>query len=99
MKKNPEQEYEIKFLGWFSKYWKLSDMHKWFINCLNVKINRNDNRNGRCYSDEWQRNIIKDARIINENKRRIINRGMNLLCTPEMKQKYPEINNNIWEDQ
>lgn len=70
---------------------------KWFREKLHEKINREDKRNWRKLDREYWRDLRWDARIINEYAKRIRNPGMNLLRTPEMRRRYPHVNNQQYE--
>ena len=99
MKQHPTQVYEIQVPGWFSEYWNYNQLRSWFMRCLNNKINRNDTRTGRCYTQEWQQNMTRDARIIQQYYgQRVRRSGSNILNTPEMKRRYPNLDNSPYED-
>ena len=97
-KANPTQVYEILVPHDFSEYWDYNQLRAWFIRCMHNKINRADTRTGRCYTPEWQHDMLLDARIINQYSRRIRHTGCNVLNTPEMKRRYPHIDNQPYED-
>lgn len=72
---------------------------RWFRECLNAKINRGLARTGRKLDGDYQTELRRDARHINDYfGRRIRNSGCrNLLRTPELRRRYPQINNQEFE--
>lgn len=71
-----------------------SQYQTWFRKCLNEKINRTLNQTGRKHDQNYSQNLLRDARIIRDN---LSNRGRmsgrNILSTPELKRRYPAIDN------
>jgi hypothetical protein len=100
MKANPETIYDIGEAGciWPPERWTWADFRRWFIKCLQLKINRHDGRTWRKFDREYQRNLRCDADVINDYARRVMRRGLNVLRTPEMRRRYPHINNNPFTD-
>lgn len=67
----------------------------WFRVKLHEKINREDPRAGwRKMQDDYQSDLALDRRTIDDyTRRRIINSGCrNILRTPDLRRRYPEIN-------
>ena len=86
----PDREVKVEY----GEYWKQADFFRWFWDCLDAKINRDDKRTWRKLSYEYQMNMMRDARRINEHYgRRIRQSGRNILSVPEMKKRYPHIDN------
>jgi len=85
---------------WTSPTWTPEKFWQWFHSCLNRKINRKDRRERtyRKMQEEHKQYMRRDARIINDYARRVMRRGLNVLSTPEMRAKYPHINNNMGEE-
>lgn len=66
----------------------------WFNKCLDNKINRADTRCWRKLTDEYQQNLGLDAYIIHQTlNQRVRRSGRNFLRTPELKRRYPDIDN------
>lgn len=67
---------------------------------LNDRINRVDPRTpkGRKSSDAYQRHLDHDARAIADSAQRAVQRGRNILSTPELKRRYPQIDNPPTDD-
>lgn len=77
---------------WSSPRWNKQEFMMWFMTCLNAKINRNDKRQGRCYSQQYQDDLRHDVRIIRQAKQdKIRYSGSNILRTAELKRRYPDI--------
>ena len=83
---------------WPPEVWTRADFRRWFVGCLHNKINRNDGRQFRKLSSEYQSSISHDAQIINDRERGLRRSGRNLLNTPEMKRRYPTVDNPERED-
>lgn len=83
---------------WPPTVWARADFRRWFMSCLHSKINRQDTRQWRKLKPEYQSSLAHDAQIINDRKRGLRRSGCNLLNTPEMKRRYPEINTTEVED-
>lgn len=77
---------------WPPEVWTRADFRRWFTGCLDSKINRQDTRRWRKLTPEYQSSLAHDAQIINDRKRGLRRSGCNLLNTPEMQRRYPEIN-------
>lgn len=96
-KANPEQKWNMGI--WPDESWNFTDFQKWFIKCLNEKINRQDSRTWRKLTPEYQLNLKKDSwRIKDYYRSRAVCSGCNLLNTPEMKNRYPHINTRMIND-
>ncbi len=83
---------------WSNFFWDRHMFMRWFHRCLNEKINRNYNNSGRKYTQEWQSDMRHDSIIINDYANRIRRSGRNILCTKEMKSKYPHVNSQTPEE-
>ena len=80
---------------WDDPFWTLKQFHCWFRKALDAKINREDTRfrDWRKLQQDYQVSLGRDAQIIHDAGRRIRRSGCNLLSTPELKRRYPEIHN------
>lgn len=83
---------------WSEECWSREDFNRWFIRCLHAKINRNDGRKGRRLTEDYQLDQWLDSRIIADHARRICHSGHSLLRTPELRKRYPQVNNQTRED-
>ena len=92
-----KQGKSIKTGMWDTPYFTPEQFENWFRDCLNAKINRTDTRKFRKFGTEYQWDLMKDSRIINDSASRIVRSGCNILNTPEMKKRYPHINTNWGE--
>lgn len=74
--------------------WTYADFCKWFADCLNSKINRTDPRaTWRKMQSDYQNAQARDARIIKQfYAERVVRSGVNILTTPELQRRYPQIN-------
>jgi hypothetical protein len=92
-------EGQVKTGIWKEKEtWNYQEFKKWFYGCLLEKINSHNIVLGRKTSPVYQEDLWTDARIINDYfGKRIRNSGRNILRTPEMKMRYPEIDNPPFE--
>jgi hypothetical protein len=79
--------------AWPPEVWTRADFRRWFVGCLHNKINRLDGRRWLKLSSEYQSGLAHDAQIINDRKRGLRRSGCNLLNTPELKRRYPAIDN------
>lgn len=86
--KNPRGKITVDY----GTYWNEAQFRQWFFQCLNNKINREAPEffgTGKDLTDAQ-----RDARIINDwHARRIRHSGTNVLSTPKLKARYPEIDN------
>lgn len=59
------------------------------------RVNRHDcsARRGRKWAPEYQLNLARDACRVNESAQRIRYSGRNLLSTPELKRRFPDVDN------
>lgn len=92
LKTHPMDAYQIAF----DEVKTASQMHAWFIACLDRKINA-DIDAARCkwrkWGDGYQENAALDARDIRRYMTtRIRTRGTGNLRTREMRKRYPHIN-------
>ena len=92
-KANPKAT--IKTGIWSDPYWTGAQARIWFWARLDDKINRNQPPRGRKHDAEYQQHLAIDARAINDYYGcRLRHRGCRgLLRTPEMRRRYPHINN------
>jgi len=93
-KANPDMAFEITGL-WPPERWTLVTFRRWFLRCLHNKINRHDSHPWRKLDYGYQSDLCHDASIINDYARGMMHRGLNLLRTPELRRRYPHVNNNI----
>ena len=93
MKASPDTVYTIPIPGDYPEHWKFAELRRWFMGCLNSKINRDDRRGWRALQPEYQIDLACDARVVNDYySRRIRHTGCyGLLRTPELKRRYPHI--------
>ena len=84
---------------WDQPYWTSAEFNRYFAECLNRRINRDDPRAAwRKMQPEYQTALALDARRVNEYQQRIRHTGCRgLLRLPEMQQRYPHINNQTRE--
>ena len=81
---------------WSEPIWTALDFHRWFLDCLGRKIDRNDGRHWRKLASEYQADLRHDARAVNDYARRVRHNGCSgLLRTPEMRQRYPHVNRQV----
>lgn len=73
---------------WTSATFTKKEFEKWFSKCLQLKCG------GKPLND-YDTDLMYDARIINDYYRGKKWRGTGILKTRKMQQKYPHINNNI----
>lgn len=96
----PDTYYRYHTPGiWPDREWSFREFRQWLIDCLNRKINREDTRKGRCYTEKYTQDLQHDKRIIEDRyQRHVIWGGCNLLNTPELKRRFPDIDNpgNDW---
>ena len=86
----------IKF-DWATVY-NAKEYNVWFMKCLHNKINMNGGINIPISNHDYLM-MENDARLINEYYgTRIRRRGGNMLNTPRLKRKYPQVDNPLWED-
>ena len=91
-KSHPDECYT--FGQWPGEQMNFSQWRKWFVDCLNAKINRNETPRGKKDTPEYRRLLARDVSIIREYyTRRLRYSGRNILTTPEAKRRYPEIDN------
>jgi len=94
----PEGErVEVPIPGDFSEHWTRQDFMRWFWDCLNAKINREDKRQWRRLTDEYQNDLRHDVRVIRDYMRRVRWSGTNNLRLKDLKERYPHINNQMGE--
>lgn len=79
--------------GDFTEYWTKADFMRWFHKCLSEKINREDQRNWQDLSRQYESDLKHDCRIVRDYARGIRWPGINMLNLPELKARFPHINN------
>lgn len=96
-KNNPDGK--ISSGVWTDGEWDKRKFDEFLKRSLNAKINSKTDEKGRKYSNEYQSDLQRDRKTIEDYlNSRIRNRGGNSLRTKEMQKKYPEINNQKWEE-
>ena len=89
----------VKVGVWPETTWNAGQFREWFRTCLMEKISFRSPRTGRKTTPQYQLELWLDAQVINEfHGRRIVRRGRNILRTPEMRRRYPQINNPPLDD-
>ena len=78
---------------WPPEAWARADFRRWFMTCLHNKVNRQDRRQWRKLTPAYQDGLSHDARIVNDSARGVRWSGCNLLSTPELKRRYPAVDN------
>lgn len=80
--------------------WSANRFFNWFRECLHTKIDRGDTRTWRKLRPTYQADLRRDAVLITDYIHRHIRYSgcRNLLMTPEMRRRYPHINNQPRED-
>lgn len=91
-KANPNLTIVLRGFGHYDK--TSAEYLRWFRGCLNEKINRNEMRKGRKFSRDYEIGLILDARVIREKAFS----GRNLLRTPELKRRFPHLDNRMIAD-
>ena len=84
---------------WDDPEWDAAQFWQWFRECLNDKINREDTRQWRNLTPQCQLDLRLDVRAIRQYVQNVArssgSRGM--LRTPELKRRYPNIDNQAME--
>jgi hypothetical protein len=89
----------VKVGVWPETTWNAGQFREWFHTCLMEKISFRSPCKGRKTTRQYQLEQRLDAQVINEfHGRRIVRRGRNILRTPEMRRRYPQINNPPLDD-
>jgi hypothetical protein len=84
---------------WTEPTWLALDFHAWLLRCLHRKIDREDGRTWRKLDPEYQDLQRRDARAVNDYARRVRHYGCSgLLVTPEMRRRYPHVNQQEMEE-
>lgn len=88
---NPNGRVKVDWCTSWNKY----QFDAWFMRCLHAKINRQDARTWRKLDPDYQDALTGDGRKIHDyTMRRIRHSGChNFLRTPEMKARFPHIDN------
>ena len=74
--------------------WTRDEFNRWFLNCLHAKISASARAAGRKLAPEYQAFMRRDCHRVRDYRRRIRNTGCrNLLSTPELKRRYPFVDN------
>lgn len=85
---------------WYEQFWGKDQFMKWLYGCLDKKININGidpRKSWRKCQDEYQQLLRRDARRINEYFQGLRSPGRNLLEIPELKARYPMVDNQPFE--
>lgn len=78
---------------WDDPVWTRATFQRWLLKCIHKKINREMPDVGRKRTQEYQGHLRRDAGIIRDAMHRVRRTGTNILSTPEMKRRYPHIDN------
>lgn len=85
---------------WDDPYWQADKFKRWFSGRLDEKVSSHmPGQNWRKMQPGYQADLRRDARIIQDYGNRVRHYGCScLLSTPEMKARFPHIDNQPRED-